>query len=487
MPKKLVDRKKENNVRVIKPNDGPQTDFLSSSADIVVYGGSAGGGKSYALLIDPLRDIGVQGFTCLVLRKENTQLTSGGGLWDTACELYAPFKTETRQTPRMQHVFKSGAKVEFSHLQKEYSTKSWDGSQLAEICFDELQHFSERQFWYMLSRNRSTCGVPSRMRATCNPDPDSFLVKLLAWWIDEDGYPIIERSGVIRYFIRTDNKMSWYDSYEDAYEENKEGVDAGDLFVKSFTFIRATLDDNPKLLEIDPSYKANLSSMFEYERKRLLLGNWFARPMAGELFKTTYWKYTNYDEVPRRFKKIIRYWDRASTVPSDINPDPDYTAGVLLGVAEDNSVYILDVVRDRVEPFDVLHMIRRCAETDIKRFGTVGVWLEQDPGSAGKQEIATLYRELAGYEVHRNNKRASKLVYWTPFATQCKAGNVTLVKASWNGMFVDELAGVTDGSQNGHDDMADAASGAFMVLSALMHSGEEDIGTAISNISMGSR
>ena len=64
---------------------------------------------------------------------------------------------------------------------------------------------------------------------------------------------------------------------------------------------------------------------------------------------------------------------------------------------------------------------------------------------------------------------------------------MTLVKASWNGMFVDELAGVTDGSQNGHDDMADAASGAFMVLSALMHSGEEDIGTAISNISMGSR
>ena len=92
------------------------------------------------------------------------------------------------------------------------------------------------------------------------PTPTAFLVKLLAWWIDEEGYPS-ERSGKLRWFVRDDNKMIWYDSKEEGYLANKERVDKGELFLKSFTFIRATLDDNPTLLEIDPSYKANLSSI----------------------------------------------------------------------------------------------------------------------------------------------------------------------------------------------------------------------------------
>jgi len=478
-----VDELRQNKVKVIRPHDGPQSDFLSTEADIAIYGGSAGGGKSYALLLDPLRDIETPGFTALVLRKESTQLTSGGGLWDTAADMYAPFNTQTRQSPRMQHVFASGAKLEFSHLQKEQSTKSWDGAQLAMIGFDELQHFSERQFWYMLSRNRSTCGVPSRMRATCNPDPDSFLVNLLEWWLDEEGYPIPERSGVLRWFIREDNKIRWYATYEEGYNENKADIDDRKLYLKSFTFIRALLDDNPTLMAIDPTYKANLSSMFEYERKRLLLGNWFARPMAGELFKTTYWRYIRQAELPRRWKKLIRYWDRAASVPSDEYPDPDYTAGVLLGIGEDNFVYVLDVVRDRVEPYDVLQMILSCAANDNALYGAVTVYLEQDPGSAGKQEISTLVRALAGHSVESNLKRASKLVYWTPFATQCKAGNVKVITKTWNGMFTDELAGVTDGTQRGHDDMADAASGAFMMLSGVLDM-DSDIGAVLSNLSL---
>lgn len=398
-------------------------------------------------------------------------MSSGGGLWDTANELYAPFNTQSRENPRFQHVFPSGAKVEFGHLQKETSTKSWDGAQLAMIGFDELQHFSERQFWYMLSRNRSTCGVPSRMRATCNPDPDSFLRKLLAWWIDEDGYPIPERSGVIRYFIRQDNNLEWFDSYEEAYGAHKEQIDNQELFVKSFTFIRATLDDNPTLLEIDPAYKANLSAMFEYERKRLLLGNWDARPMAGELFKTHYWRYAEVSDLPR-FQRIVRYWDRAATVPSDLYPDPDWTAGALLGVGEDNRVYILDVVRVREEPFDVLRLIKDCAASDAGRWGDVQIWLEQDPAAAGKQEVQNIIAEMKGWTVYANPKRSKKLSYWTPLAIQCKAGNVSLLKGAWNGMFIDELAGVTDGTQNGHDDMADAAGGAFMMLANLLYNEE---------------
>ena len=145
--------------------------------------------NSYGLLLDPIRNVGVEGYEALLLRRQSTQLTAGGGLWDTSSTLYNSLGGVPRISPRPTWVFPSGAKVAFSHLQHEKSVKAWDGAQLAMIGFDELQHFTASQFWYMLSRNRSTCGVKSYIRATCNPDPDSFLVTLLDWWLDDEGIP----------------------------------------------------------------------------------------------------------------------------------------------------------------------------------------------------------------------------------------------------------------------------------------------------------
>jgi hypothetical protein len=72
----------------------------------------------------------------------------------------------------------------------------WQGAQIPLICFDELTHFRAHQFFYMVSRNRSTCGVRPYIRATCNPDADSWVANFLAWWIDpETGFPIPERAG----------------------------------------------------------------------------------------------------------------------------------------------------------------------------------------------------------------------------------------------------------------------------------------------------
>ncbi len=82
-------------------------------------------------------------------------------------------------------------KIKFSHLQFETTVYDWQGAQIALICFDELTHFTAHQFFYMVSRNRSTCGVKPYIRATCNPDADSWVADFLAWWIDrETGLPI---------------------------------------------------------------------------------------------------------------------------------------------------------------------------------------------------------------------------------------------------------------------------------------------------------
>ena len=456
--------KAKKEIVVIRPNPGPQTEFLSTSADIAIYGGAAGAGKSYALLLDPLRFYSLRGFESVTFRRQSTQITSGGGLWDTSHTLYPYFGAISKMSPRHHWVFPKGPKFAFDHLQYDKSVKAWDGAQLAAVYFDELQHFTEMQFFYMLSRNRTMCGVKPYMRATCNPDPDSFLVDFLDWWIDEEGFPIEERSGKLRYMLRLDGTIHWFDSEAELraiYPDEKK------YRFKTVTFIKATLADNPVLTESDPDYEGNLNAMFEYERKRLLLGNWFARPTAGELFKTFYWKYVEGQDVPIRFKKKVRYWDRAATLPSEQNPDPDWTAGALLGIDKYDKVYVLDVVRQRLEPGDVEVLIKRVAMSDGQ---DVEIWLEQDPGAAGKAESGYHVRNLIGFNVNVLSKRASKLTYWRPFAAQVKHGNVYLVKGSWNRPFVNELASVTDGTQSGHDDQADAASGAFMQIADMLDS-----------------
>ncbi len=443
---------------VIRPNPGPQTIFLSTDADIAIYGGAAGAGKSYALLLDPLRYHDLKGYESVTFRRQSTQITSGGGLWDTSHTLYPYFGGVSKMSPRHHWVFPKGPKFAFDHLQYDKSVKGWDGAQLASVYFDELQHFTETQFFYMLSRNRTMCGIRPYMKATCNPDPDSFLIDFLDWWIDEEGYPIASRSGVKRYMLRLDGQIHWFDSVAELralYPDPKK------YRYKSVTFIKATLTDNPVLVDHDPDYEGNLNAMFEYERKRLLLGNWFARPTAGELFKTFYWRIVEDQDVPIKFKKKIRYWDRAATLPSEKNSDPDYTVGALIALDKQDRVYILDIVRDRLEPADVETLIKRVAISDGPE---VEIWLEQDPGAAGKAESGYHVKNLMGYNVNINPKRTSKLTYWRPLAAQVKHGNVFVVKAPWNKAFINELAAVTDGTQVGHDDQADAASGGFMQL-----------------------
>lgn len=487
MPQKRV-QEESNKPTVYKPQKGPQELFLSLDCDIIVYGGAAGGGKSFGLLLDPMRNIEVKGYEALLLRRQSTQVSAGGGLWDMSCKMYPDLGGEQKLTPRPTWIFPSGAKIAFSHLQHEKSVRAWDGAQLAMIGFDELQHFTATQFWYMLSRNRSTCGVRSYVRATCNPDPDSFLVDLLTWWLDDEGYPIEERSGVVRWLLRINGEVQWFDTYEQARDTYPTKVapwstrlegEAWEYDPKSFTFISAKLQDNRTLMKLDPSYLGNLSAMYEYERKRLLLGNWFARPQAGELFKTTYWKYIEESELPHKtkFKKFVRYWDKAGTLPSDVTPDPDYTVGALLGLDEQDRIYILDIRRGRYEPGDVEQLVKSTAELDGK---DVSTWFERDPGSAGKAEAHVYMKLLMGKDVHVNQKRTSKLSYWRPFAAQVKEGNVFLVRGTWNRAFVDEMAAVTDGTQASHDDQADASSGAFMVLARMMR--KATVASAVQNM-----
>jgi len=238
-------------------------------------------GKTFSLLLDPLRDISNPGFGGVIFRRTSPQIRSQGGLWDTSMELYPICKAVPKETT-LEWQFPSNAKIKFSHLEYEKNIYDWQGSQIPFIGFDELPHFTEKMFFYLLSRNRSLCGVKPYVRATCNPDPESWVAKLVEWWIGDDGFPIKERDGVIRYFIKYGDNYIWGDTYEEVKEKAwyfledmvlKSGLNPND-FIKSLTFISGSIYDNKALINSNPEYLGNLLSQSEEDRNRLLAGNW---------------------------------------------------------------------------------------------------------------------------------------------------------------------------------------------------------------------
>lgn len=275
-----------NDVRYISPQEGYQLKFLSSPADIVVGGGAAGVGKTYSLLLEPLRYKDVPGFGSVIFRRTAPQIKAEGALWDTSMSIYTLVDSKPRQSALEWEFLKKGkpvSKLKFSHLEYEKNIHDWQGSQIPLLGFDELTHFTRKMFFYLLTRNRSTCGVKPYVRATCNPDPDSWVAEFIEWWIDpETGYPIPERDGVLRYMVIDGDNYIWGDSEKEVIAKawhmigpqvEKSGIDAKE-FVKSVTFISGDIYGNKELLKVDPSYLGNLLSQPDDVKAALLFGNW---------------------------------------------------------------------------------------------------------------------------------------------------------------------------------------------------------------------
>lgn len=262
----------------IQPHAGPQRDFLATPVDVAVYGGGTCAGKSYSLLLDPLHYVDVPGFNALILRREYHHIHTPGGLWDTAKALYTPLCAAYSGT-RLEHFFPAGGSIMLGSLPTEKHAARWQGSQICFLGFDELQEFTERQFWHLFSRNRSMCGIKPYLRATVTADTDALWVKeLLAWYIGPAGLPIVSRAGAIRFFARLHDQTIWGNTdmeVREAFREMEGGtIPVHEIIVKSFTFIPATIRDNPSA---PPWTKAALMALPRPQRERLLDGNWLVR------------------------------------------------------------------------------------------------------------------------------------------------------------------------------------------------------------------
>lgn len=243
---------------IFTPNPGPQTEFLAAAEREVLYGGSAGGGKTFSLIADPMRYFDNPNFNGLILRRTNDELREI--IWKTQ-ELYPKaFKGAKWQEKKSQWVFPSGARLWLTYLERDEDVLRYQGQAFSYIAFDELtQHPTPFAWNYMRSRLRTTDpNLPIFMRGTTNPGgPGHAWVKQM----------FIDPAPANTPFIATDLETGEELRYPDTHPE-KPGQP---LFKRRF--IPASLYDNPYLAN-DGAYEANLLSLPEMQRRQLLEGDW---------------------------------------------------------------------------------------------------------------------------------------------------------------------------------------------------------------------
>lgn len=295
----------------------------------------------------------------------------------------------------------------------------------------------------------------------CNPvpadDPDGgWLHKFISWWLDEDsGYPRLDRAGKIRWMVRINDELQWADTREELYRRFHY-IPHADLQPKSVTFVPGTLADNPILTDADPGYRATLMAMPLVDRERLLGGNWKVKATAGKVFNRAWFKLIR--ELPTDIIAWTRYWDKAGTEGGG-----KYSAGVLLGLRANRRVVIADVVRGQWSAGNRETVIAQTAAADMHRCGeNLTIWIEQEPGSGGKESAENTVLNLAGYSIYLDRVTGSKIARAGPLSAQAEVGNIDVLDRSWTEAFLAEMQNF-DGIK-GYMDQADAASGGYVKL-----------------------
>lgn len=451
----------------IRPQPGPQEQFLASLADIVIYGGGAGGGKTFGLLLESIRFIDNPDFGAVVFRRTSPQITNEGGLWDECAKLFPLLGGKSNET-KLEYTFPKGSRVRFAHMQHLKNMYDWQGAQIPLIGFDELTHFEREQFFYMLSRNRSMSGIKPYIRATCNPDADSWVAGLIEWWIDQEtGLAIPERLGVLRWFVVMSDEVIWRDTKQELLDIYP---NANPL---SLTFIEASVYDNKKLLEKDPSYISKLEALPLVERERLLGRNWKIRAVAGNKFRAHWFKTVRVPKEEQRkaiilnlnLTKKVRCWDLGG---SD-SATSDFSVGKLAGscVIEGKPAFVgVDVRRGQWTMYEREEQIRRACIADRELFGhNVETWLEAGIGNSF-EPIEALARKLCseGFNVRTDKVNKSKEDRADSASAFAESGGWYLVEAPWNDAFIDECCAFPDKRRK--DDQVDTLSACHNKLSA---------------------
>lgn len=469
----------------IAPQEGKQTLAFTTKVDFMIYGGARGAGKSELLAMRPLPYITDPAFRGIFFRRQYGELTGEGGLWQKAEKMYPEFGGKSN-TSNLRFKFPTGAGIRFSHMYHEKDKESHRGLQYSFIGLDEIDQFSKSQVQFLLTCLRSEADMDSFCIGTCNPNPDSWVLNIVEWYLDETGIPDPEKCGVVRYYIVLDGEFVFGDS-EDFFKENYPDsvfvynpLTGGKIYIppKTFTFIAGNVFDNPALLQSNPRYLSELQNLEPHERDRQLWGSWYARAKGSNSFERNW--LINCDKVPED-AVCCRSYDMAYTQPSDINRYPDYTASVkwykcsqgyyylcgdYLPDFKDEGEEIIGRVRKRAGERDTLMM----AQANLDSEDCIIV-IPKDPagGQVAYETMAKTFTE-AGFRIDADPmpSNKSKLTRFQPFATAAQNGLIRVVRDSFpNKKTLDKLLAeleAFDGERSTaskKDDWADATASGF--------------------------
>ena len=258
LPKDIRESIEENTEVVFRPNKGPQVDFLAAPEKEVLYGGAAGGGKSFAMLVDLLRYASNGNHRALLLRRTLAELTE---LVDQSRKLYPKaFPGAIFRESKNTWSFPSGATALFSYVDKDNDVTRYQGQSFTWIGVDELGQYPTPYVWnYLRSRLRTTDPeIQTYMRASANPGGVG------GWWLKK---MFVDPTIPNEPFWATDIDSGKVLRYGPNHPEH------ADEPLYQRRFIPARLTDNPFLME-SGEYEAMLLSLPEVERRRLLEGDW---------------------------------------------------------------------------------------------------------------------------------------------------------------------------------------------------------------------
>lgn len=384
------------------------------------FGGSAGPGKSWALLMAALQYVDVPGYHALLLRPALTEFEQPGGLIEVSHD-WLDMSDAYWHGGHRSWTFPSGASIRFGYLAHQGDLRQYKGPSYSFAGFDELTGFDERLYKAMFRVLRQAKGVlddvPLRMRGASNPGDVGH-----AW--------------VKRRFISKDTRL------------------------KGAVFVPASIHDNPHLDYEE--YLKSLQHLDPIDRMRLINGDWDVTEEGGKFDRHKIMVVTADEVLPAQ--KAVRYWDLAGSKPTPSYPDPDYTVGLKLQVDKNGTFTVADVIRGRWEDSEVQEVVRATASQD----GTaIPVYVEQDPGQAGKAQLSHYKRHvLRGYQCTSGStkiagKSAAKEVRARPVAAAVGNGLVQVIGNEHVHDFLDELSIFPNGV---HDDIVDALSGAHTAL-----------------------
>lgn len=444
------------------PHPAQQLFLVLNHVEEVMYGGSAGGGKSDALLMAALQYVDVPGYSALILRRTWPDLNSPGAILDRAKTWLAGTDAKIKDQGRII-VFPSGARLQFGYLQYDSDKFKYQSSEYQFIAFDELTQFEESTYSYMFSRVRR----PAVSCLNCNTTVRRYSEQGVKKWRHTqqearvtcpEVYP--DPAVLDQYTPAPDGTTLFDVPLRMRSASNPGGI--GHLWVRSHfidertrkrgaRFIPARLTDNPSLDQ--ESYAKNLEHLMPVDRERLLNGDWDVEE-EGTMFARHYFNIVNQPQT--RVQGRVRYWDLAATVPSKKNADPDWTVGAKVAQNMDGTWTIEDIVRMQGRPHEVERVIYQTAMMDGPE---VRIKMEQEPGSSGVNTIDHYRRNvLVGFTFSGVRSTGDKATRAMPLSSAAQVGNVSLVVGEWNRDFLDEAALFPRGA---HDDQVDAVGGAL--------------------------